>query len=81
MRAADRDYYIPKEIGEFLGCSDMMVRVSIRQQAPGWEDIPYYGDTQLRFPKASFRKWYLDHTGEELVQTVDISEIRKRRRA
>lgn len=78
-----RDYYIPQEIGQFLGVNAQMVRVSIRQGAPGWEDIPYYGDKMLRFPKASFHKWYLDHTGEELVQTVDISEVRckKRRRA
>lgn len=75
-----RDYYIPREIGAFMGVSDQMVRVSLKQSAPGWEDIPYYGDSHLRIPKAAFREWWLTHMGKELVQTVDISEIRRKKR-
>ena len=80
MRRTDRDYYIPDEIGSFLGVDAQMVRVSLRQNAPGWEDIPYYGDTRLRIPKKGFSEWWLKHTGEELTQTVDISQIKRKKR-
>lgn len=36
-----KDYMTPQELADILGTSAQMVRVCIRQAAPGWENIKY----------------------------------------
>ena len=38
----DRTYATPLEAAQLLGTSAQMVRVSLRQRAPGWESLPFY---------------------------------------
>lgn len=38
----DRTYATPTEAAQLLGTSPQMVRVSLRQRAPGWENLPFY---------------------------------------
>lgn len=38
----DRTYATPTEAARLLGTSAQMVRVSLRQRAPGWESLPFF---------------------------------------
>lgn len=38
----ERTYAVPREAAKILGCSEHMIRVSLRQRAPGWENLVYY---------------------------------------
>lgn len=53
-----KPYMTPKEVGQLLGVSDMMVRVSLKQNAPGW-DFPYVmSGRNCRIPRAAFMEWF-----------------------
>jgi hypothetical protein len=53
-----KPYMIPEEVGKMLGVSAQMVRVSLRQGAPGW-DFPFVlAGSYIRIPRAAFMEWY-----------------------
>ncbi|MBQ7990133.1 MAG: helix-turn-helix domain-containing protein [Oscillospiraceae bacterium] len=59
----DKGYYTPKEVGKILKTSDQMVRVSLRQNAPGW-DFPYIAMGRcIRIPVKTFDEWYKERYG------------------
>lgn len=61
-----RDWYTPSDIAYFMGVSPNMVRVSLRQRAPGW-DFPFYScGRNIRIPCAAFDRWYRERYGKEI---------------
>lgn len=70
------DEYTPKEVGRILGVSDQMVRVSLRQKAPGWDFYWYSVGTWIRIPKASFERWYQARYGKSITMKATAHKKR-----
>ena len=73
QRYKDRPWYTVSEVARILHTSPMMVRVSLKQQAPGW-DFPWIlmddpdkpkAQVRIRIPIKTFQKWYKGRFGED----------------
>ena len=58
MKKNDENYLRPADVAQIMGTSPMMVRVSLKQGAPGW-NFPYIMcGNRMKIPKTPFYEFF-----------------------